>query len=90
MTPKLLKADDEACHTPMYRIEPETQQSSLKTEWLTTKEAAEYLRISVPSLRNMTSQGKVLYYKFERRNRYRLDDLRKLLLRNPKGGFYGN
>lgn len=67
-----------------------TPESSLTTEWLTTEEAAKYLRISPASLRNMTSNGKVPYHKLERRNRYRLEDLRNLLLKNPKGGFYGN
>ena len=60
------------------------------TEWLTTEEAAHYLKVSVPSLRNMTSNGKIPYYKFARRNRYRIDELRRLLLTNPKGDFYGN
>lgn len=72
------------------KVEGFSDGGSLTTEWLTTEEAAKYLKVSVPSLRNMTSNGKVPYYKFERRNRYRLDDLRKLLLKNPRGGFYGN
>ena len=63
---------------------------SLTSEWLTTEEAARYLKVSIQSLRNLTSNGKVPYYKFESRNRYRLEELRKLLLKNPRGGFYGN
>jgi excisionase family DNA binding protein len=63
---------------------------SLTTEWLTTKEAANYLRVSVPALRNLTSNGKVPFFKWEGRNRYLLVELRKLLLKNPKGGFHGN
>ncbi len=54
-------------------------------EWLTTKEAAEYLRIPIGSLKNMTSNGQVLYYKLGRRNRYWLPDLRKLLLSEKRG-----
>jgi excisionase family DNA binding protein len=64
-------------------------QGSLITEWLITEEAAKYLKVSVPSLRNMTSNGKIPYYKFDRRNRYRIEDLRQLLLRNPRGAIHG-
>jgi excisionase family DNA binding protein len=59
---------------------------SLKSEWLTTKEAAAYLKVSVGALRNMTSNGKIPYFKLERRNRYRLNDLRDLLLSQRRGG----
>jgi excisionase family DNA binding protein len=55
-------------------------------EWLTTEEAAKYLRVSIGALRNMTSNGQVPYYKLLRRNRYRIEDLRNLLTK--KGGFY--
>lgn len=63
---------------------------SLTSEWLTTVEAASYLGISEGSLRNMTSNGKVPYHKLGRRNRYRLADLRELLLAQKRGGSYGN
>lgn len=69
------------------------EDCSLKIEsdvWLNTNEAAEYLRISVGTLRNETSNGNVPYYKFGRRNRYRKLDLRNLLLQNRKGGICGN
>jgi excisionase family DNA binding protein len=59
-----------------------TESSLLKdsdNEWLTTREAAHYLRISAASLRVMTSTGQVPYYKLARRNRYRIEDLRALL-----------
>lgn len=54
-------------------------------EWLTTDEAAEYLRISPASLRNLSSSGRVPYYKWQRRNRYKKNDLRDLLLANRRG-----
>lgn len=61
-------------------------ESSLKTEdLLTTEEAASFLKISVGTLRNLTSNGHIPYYKFGRRNRYILDDLRKLILSNKRG-----
>lgn len=58
--------------------------SSLTTEkWLTTKEAASYLRITEGALRNMVCLRKVRYRKLGGRNRYLLDDLRDLLV-SPK------
>ena len=60
-----------------------------KPEWLTTVEAALYLRISVGSLRNKTSYGAVPCYKLGRSNRYRVSDLRSLLLKS-KEELYGN
>ena len=73
-------------------LESKFDSCSLKIEmeWLTTDEAAAYLKVSVGSLRNMTSNGRVIYYKLEGRNRYRLSDLRDLLLSQKRGGLYGN
>jgi excisionase family DNA binding protein len=59
-------------------------------EWMTTDEAAEYLGIPVGSLRNMTSNGKIPHYKLGNRNRYRVDDLRQLLLSRIRGVNNGN
>lgn len=64
------------------------ENRSLKTEeWMNTEEAARYLRLSVGALRNLTSSGKVPYHKLGRRNRYLLEDLRKLLFDNRRGAF---
>ena len=71
-----------------YKDEP-----SLKTEyreWLTSAEAAQYLGISTAQLMNLTSSGKVPYYKFGRSNRYLVSELRELLMSHPKGERYGN
>ena len=68
-------------------------QSSLKTEeveWLTSPQAARYLQISEGVLRNMTSSGSIPYYKLGRSNRYKLDELRKLLLSKKRGCKNGN
>ncbi len=63
---------------------------SCKTdEWLTTDQAARYLGLSPASLRNMTSNGQIPYYKLGKRNRYRLPELRELLLLTRKGEAYG-
>jgi len=59
--------------------------SSLKTEWLNSEEAAIFLRISVKALRNMTSNGQLPFYKLRRRNCYRKDEL-ETLLRSQKRG----
>ena len=72
----------------------ETSQSSLKFEnkrdWLTSSEAAEYLGISIARLMNLTSNGKVPYYKLGRSNRYLLSELNALLMSQPKGDRHGN
>lgn len=70
--------------------DPVMDQGSLTTEeWLTAEMAAKYLKVSVPSLRNMTSNGQIPFYKLGGRNRYLLSDLRKLLLSEKRGGFRG-
>jgi excisionase family DNA binding protein len=59
------------------------------SEWLTTREAAIFLRISAKALLNLCSQGKIPHYKFGRSNRYRKSELEKVLLAQPRGGLYG-
>lgn len=68
-------------------VTPNNDKSSLTyQEWMTTEEAAEYLRVSVGALRNMTSNGQVPFHKLGDRNRYRFDELRDLLLSQKRGG----
>lgn len=50
-------------------------------EWLSTKEAAAYLKISPRTILNLCSNGTLTYHKLGRRNRYLQDDLRVLLIR---------
>ena len=68
--------------------EPGDSSSLTSTqEWLTTREAARYLGLSRGSLLNMTSNGEIPHYKLGlRRNRYRVADLRELLLAHKRGG----
>lgn len=74
-----------------HREENGLDVGSLTTEeWMTTEEAAAYLKIPKASLLNLSSNGKVPYYKFQRRNRYLKSDLLKLLMSNRQGGFNGN
>lgn len=56
-------------------------------EWLTTREAAQHLRIDEYTLRNVVSAGNVPYYKFGRRLRFLKSELNQYLLRNRRGGF---
>lgn len=59
-------------------------------EWLNSDEAAEYLRVSVGQLRNMTSNGKLPFYKLGKSNRYLKAELREMLLENRRGPYRGN
>ncbi|MES2770279.1 MAG: helix-turn-helix domain-containing protein [Bdellovibrionota bacterium] len=69
----------------LYASNDDICESSLKTEWLDSREAAEFLRISVKALRNASSNGQIPFYKFGRRNRYRKEELSKLLLTHRRG-----
>ena len=81
----------QSCASAQHVTEQGHYQSSLKTkEWLNSKEAAQFLGLSERSLFNLTSNGKVPNYKFGRRNRYRLNELRELLLAQPRGAIYGH
>lgn len=59
--------------------------TNIYNEFLTTKEAAEYMRISKGRLLNMVSNGKIPHYKLGRSNRYKLSELREILLESPRG-----
>lgn len=71
-------------------ISCECSLKSENAEWLTSKEAAKYLCLPIGSLRNLTSSGKIPYYKFGRLVRYRLVELREILLMNKRGGSNAN
>ena len=60
-------------------------KSDFLNEWLTSDEAAAFLKISTATLRNLTSSGKIPFYKFGRRNRYSKKELKSMLLSNRKG-----
>lgn len=50
-----------------------------KAKWLTTKEAAQYLRVSVSSLKMMIYRGQVKVRKLGRRNRFLVSELDRLI-----------
>lgn len=57
--------------------------------WFCTEAAAAYLDMSLKALRNMTSNGKIPFYKLGKNNRYLKSELDKILLSNRRGGFDG-
>ena len=59
----------------------ETSSFSFKLEedWLTSDEAAQYLKISIKTLMNLSSNGQIHYYKLGRLNRYKKSELAKLI-----------
>jgi len=54
-------------------------ENKIAVEWLSTKQAAEYLSVSPNALRIMVCRDQVKAYKFGSRLRFRLEDLRGLL-----------
>ncbi len=58
--------------------------------WFTSPQAAEFLGISVQALMNKVSGGKVPFYKFGRRNRYKKSELVFLLSAGRRGPNYGS
>lgn len=48
-------------------------------EWLTSNEAAMYLKISTKTLMNLSCNGTINYYKFGRLNRYKKSELAQLI-----------
>ena len=53
--------------------------------FVNSKKAAEFLDISIKRLFNLTSCGKIPYYKFGKANRYSLLELKKLIEKEPRG-----
>ncbi len=58
-------------------------------EWLDSKEAAAYLRLPLKSLYNLTSNGTLIPYKLEGRNRFLISELRDFLLSSKQGDHNG-
>jgi excisionase family DNA binding protein len=58
-------------------------QNKIACEWLSTEEAAHFLRISSNALRILVYRGRVPVHRFGRRLRFRLEDCRALF--NSKG-----
>ncbi len=48
-------------------------------EWFSTREAADYLSITLSRMYNLTSIGKIPHYKFGENNRFKKSELDNLL-----------
>ena len=53
-------------------------ENRIEREWLSTKEAAHYLRLSENALRIMVCRGQIRFHKFGRRLRFQLSDCQAL------------
>lgn len=57
----------------------ENTPSLENVRWLTTSEAAQYLRVSISSLKMMVYRGQVRVRKLGRRNRFLREELERLI-----------
>lgn len=65
------------------RIASELSTSLGEVKWLTTSEAAHYLRVSVGSIKNMVYRGQLRPRKLGRLNRFLKDELDRLIKFSP-------
>jgi len=56
-----------------------TDQTARRDEYLTSKEAQEYLKVSSVTLWRLVKEGQIPVYKIHNRNRYRKADLDKFM-----------
>jgi len=56
----------------------------IEPEYVNTESAAEFLGISENALRILVCRGKIAAYKFGRRLRFKISELRQLYLRKDK------
>jgi excisionase family DNA binding protein len=61
------------------KIASATAESLGPIKWLTTNEAARYLRVSISSIKTMIYRGQVRVYKLGRRNRFLMNELERLI-----------
>ena len=80
----------ESCNESAREVLEECSLKIEYREWLTSAQASDYLGISTGFLMNLTSTGRVPYYKLGRSNRYLRSELRELLLSQPRGVPNGN
>jgi excisionase family DNA binding protein len=58
----------------------EPKSSLENVRWLTTNEAAQYLRLSISSIKTMIYRGQVRVHKLGRRNRFLREELERLIM----------
>jgi excisionase family DNA binding protein len=59
-------------------------ENQISQEWLSTKEAASYLRITENALHICVHRNQIKVYRFGRRLRFRLGELRGVLLKGAR------
>lgn len=67
------------------QIESSGQDKKYFDDWMNSKEAAKFLSVSYAQLRNLTSNGRIPFYKFGRSNRFKRSELEKVLEKEPRG-----
>lgn len=82
----LLKSNRSAGNNSSFfeNLKPIPEKCDEKTVILTAQEAADFLKMPLGSLRNLTSDGKIPYYKIGRRVRYLKSDLIALLFKKQR------
>lgn len=61
------------------KAETQPQGKHQPLKWLTTQEAADYLRVSISSIKTMIYRGQVRVHKLGRRNRFLIEELERLI-----------
>lgn len=56
-----------------------------ESKWLTTREAANYLRLSISSIKTMIYRGQIRVHKLGKRNRFLKEELDRLITSNNGG-----
>ena len=65
-------------------------ETDLQFEFVNAEQISVFLKINVQTVRNLTSNGKIPYYKFGKRVLYRIDEVRELVLKNKRGKYNGD
>ncbi len=79
------------CEVKMAKLKSMEDQKSFlffeNLEWMSSEEAARYLRRSVGQIRNMVYRGQIKSRKFNSRLYFRKNDLERAIEFSLKGGF---
>lgn len=65
-------------------------EKDIQFEFVNADQISTFLKINVQTVRNLTSNGKIPYYKFGKRVLYRLDEVRELVLKSKRGKYNGD
>jgi excisionase family DNA binding protein len=79
------KSKNSLCKLNLKDVTQDTQNCSVTIEWMTSEEVANYLRVSIKTLRNWTSNGQIPFHKIGKLNRFRKDEIERLILSQKRG-----